>query len=70
MISVMLTYSPFNISKQLIIEFSAILKTLLILRPYFQDKSNEFPWQVFPKFPSAYKKLNNIIYLQDCFRWK
>ena len=67
MISVMLTFFPSNISKQLMIEFSAILKALLILRPYFQDQSNEFLWQVFPKFSSVYKKLNNIIYLQDCF---
>ena len=67
MISVMLTFFPSTISKQLMIEFSAILKALLILRPYFQDQSNEFLWQVFPKFPSVYKKLNNIIYLQDCF---
>ena len=67
MISVMLTFFPSNISKQLMIEFSAIFKVLLILRPYFQDQSNEFLWQVFPKFPSVYKKLNNIIYLQDCF---
>lgn len=31
----MLTFFPSNISKWLMIEFSAILKALLILRPYF-----------------------------------